>query len=269
MPSYVVTGVSRGLGLEFLRQIASNPANTVVGLVRNVAETETKISSWKQTNLHIISGDLNDYNSMKEAAEATSKIISGKLDCLIANAAYLPTWSALDPFSKLGADPSHLTDDLVRTFTTNVVGNIHLFNLFMPLILKGDAKKVISISSGMADNDLVTKFGIYEAGPYTLSKSAMNMVMSKFQSEYEKDGVLFLSVSPGLVDTENGGEMDEVQTKKAIGLVAKLMEYAPEFKGPTRPEDAARDVLKVVENARLADGLAGAFLSHLGNKQWV
>jgi NAD(P)-dependent dehydrogenase (short-subunit alcohol dehydrogenase family) len=114
----------------------------------------------------------------------------------------------LDPFSKLGADPSHLTDDLVRTFTTNVVGNIHLFNLFMPLILKGDAKKVISISSGMADNDLVTKFGIYEAGPYTLSKSAMNMVMSKFQSEYEKDGVLFLSVSPGLVDTENGGESE-------------------------------------------------------------
>lgn len=63
--------------------------------------------------------------------------------------------------------------------------------------------------------------------------------------------------------------VDEVQTKKAMGLVAKLMEYAPDFKGPTRPEDAARDVLKVVENARLADGLAGAFLSHLGNKQWV
>jgi hypothetical protein len=63
--------------------------------------------------------------------------------------------------------------------------------------------------------------------------------------------------------------VDEEQTKKALGLVAKLMKYAPEFKGPTRPEDAAMDVLKVIEDARLADGLAGAFVSHLGNKQWV
>ena len=76
----------------------------------------------------------------------------------------------------------------------------------MPLIVKGDAKKVISISSGMADNDLVTKFGVYEAGPYTVSKSAMNMVVSKFQAEYESDGVLFLSVSPGVVDTRIGEE---------------------------------------------------------------
>ena len=76
----------------------------------------------------------------------------------------------------------------------------------MPLILKGDVKKVISISSGMADNELVTKFGVYEAGPYTVSKSAMNMVVSKFQAEYESNGVLFLSISSGLVDTGIGEE---------------------------------------------------------------
>jgi NAD(P)-dependent dehydrogenase (short-subunit alcohol dehydrogenase family) len=58
----------------------------------------------------------------------------------------------------------------------------------------------------MADNDLVTKFGVYEAGPYTVSKSAMNMVVSKFQAEYETNGVLFLSISPGLVDTGIGEE---------------------------------------------------------------
>jgi hypothetical protein len=52
-------------------------------------------------------------------------------------------------------------------------------------------------------------------------------------------------------------------------LVGKLVKYQPEFKGPSKVEDATKDVLKVIENSKLADGLAGAFISHLGNKQWV
>ena len=51
--------------LEFLRQIASNPANIAIGLVRNVAETEAKISAWKGSNVHIIRGDLDDYQSLQ------------------------------------------------------------------------------------------------------------------------------------------------------------------------------------------------------------
>ena len=38
---------------------------------------------------------------------------------------------------------------------TNVVGNIHLFHLFLPLVLRGKAKKAISISTDLADLDLL------------------------------------------------------------------------------------------------------------------
>jgi hypothetical protein len=54
-----------------------------------------------------------------------------------------------------------------------------------------------------------------------------------------------------------------------MSLVGKLVKYQPEFKGPSKVEDAASDVLKVIGNSKLADGLAGAFISHFGNKQWV
>ena len=101
----------------------------------------------------------------------------------------------------LGQDPSLLSKDLIEMFNTNVVGNIHLFNLFMPLILKGTVKKVVTITSGMADLDLVVKYGVYESGPYSISKAAMNMAIAKFQAEYEKDGVLFIGISPGVVNT--------------------------------------------------------------------
>jgi NAD(P)-dependent dehydrogenase (short-subunit alcohol dehydrogenase family) len=140
---------------------------------------------------------------IQKAADATATITSGTLDYLIANAGYIPKRSSLDPFSVLSQEPHHLTEELLDTFKTNVVGNVHLFNIFLPLVLKGNVKKVVTISSGMADLDLVVKHGVEEAGPYSISKAAMNMVAAKFQAEYEKHGVLFLSISPGLVDTGN------------------------------------------------------------------
>lgn len=71
----------------------------------------------------------------------------------------------------------------------------------MPLMLKGSVKKVLILTTGMADNDLVVKYGVHEGGPYTISKAALNMVTSKFQAEYQKDGVLFVGISPGVVET--------------------------------------------------------------------
>jgi NAD(P)-dependent dehydrogenase (short-subunit alcohol dehydrogenase family) len=76
-----------------------------------------------------------------------------------------------------------------------------LYNLFLPLILKGKIRKVVAITTGLADIDLTLKYGLYEAAPYAISKAAMNMATAKFQAEYEKDGVLFIGISPGVVDT--------------------------------------------------------------------
>lgn len=110
-------------------------------------------------------------------------------------------WSLFDPLSVLGREPQRLANDMSAAFLTNVIGNTHLINFFMPLILKGNAKKVLVLTTGMADHDLVLKYGIYEGGPYAIGKAALNMAISKFQAEFEKDGVLFIGVSPGFVDT--------------------------------------------------------------------
>jgi hypothetical protein len=46
-------------------------------------------------------------------------------------------------------------------------------------------------------------------------------------------------------------------------------QYAPHFTGPARPEDAVRDVISVWEKASVENGDGGAFVSHLGSKQWL
>jgi NAD(P)-dependent dehydrogenase (short-subunit alcohol dehydrogenase family) len=82
-----------------------------------------------------------------------------------------------------------------------VVGNFRLFNIFLPLIKNGQTKKVVTISSGNTDEKLTVEFELFEAAPYSISKSAMNMVTAKFQAEFKKEGIIFMGVAPGNVNT--------------------------------------------------------------------
>lgn len=157
----------------------------------------------------------------------------------------------------------------------------------MPLVLKGSVKKVITISSGMADPDFVAKYKITSSAPYSISKAAMNVAVAKFSAQYSKDGVLFMSISPGLVDTggfvnskhiiqtgvvrllANSLIVTEEQQKGAMEMVAKFAEYAPNFTGPVTPEVSVKQVLSVINKASIESGDSGSFISHLGNKKWL
>lgn len=89
----------------------------------------------------------------------------------------------------------------MESFQVNVVGNIHLISLFLPLIQAGKAKKVITLTTGMADSDFITKYGIAIAAPYSISKAALNTAIAKFSAQHQKEGILFLGLSPGFVNT--------------------------------------------------------------------
>lgn len=94
-----------------------------------------------------------------------------------------------------------MEDDLNELFQTNVVGNIRLFNIFLPLIKNGQIKKIVTISTGLSDEKLAVQYELYESGPYSITKSAMNMVNVKFHAEFKKDGIVFMGVCPGTVNT--------------------------------------------------------------------
>lgn len=66
--------------------------------------------------------------------------------------------------------------------------------------MKGKVKKVVTISTGVADLDLTNNCEVDIGALYAASKAAMNMIVAKFNVQYKKDGVLFLSISPGLVE---------------------------------------------------------------------
>lgn len=83
----------------------------------------------------------------------------------------------------------------------NVVGVIHTINVFLPLIKAGKTKKIITISSGAGDLDSTLATEMDFAAPYSVSKAAVNLAIGKYAVKYKAEGIIFLSISPGMVDT--------------------------------------------------------------------
>ncbi|KAF4972587.1 hypothetical protein FSARC_860 [Fusarium sarcochroum] len=273
MPSYVITGASRGLGFEFITQLSADSNNTVIGFVRNKGATEEKVQKEipGRSNLHIVKGDPGSYESLKEAVDQTAKITGGSLDYVIANAAMQSEWSSYDPLSVLGKDPKRLQEDLIEHYNVNVIGNVHLFNFIVPLLRKGQAKKAIAISSGMADIDMISQFSVTDGGPYTISKGALNVAVAKFDAEFRKEGILFMTISPGFVSTGNNvaSELSGEQLEGLKAMMGRFKAYAPHFEGPITATESVTKVRSVIDNASIEAGSGGTFVSHFGNKQWL
>lgn len=124
MAVYVVTGASRGLGVSpfipkpttykatdiilqyaLIKNLASGPSNTVIGLVRNKATTEARLAADKVTNVHILAADIIDQPALDQAAKDTKEILAkeGKtgVDVLINNAGYISDSTHLKSFKDL------------------------------------------------------------------------------------------------------------------------------------------------------------------------
>ncbi|CRK25928.1 hypothetical protein BN1723_013762 [Verticillium longisporum] len=272
MSVYVITGASKGIGFEFLRQFSEDSKNLVVGLVRDKAGTEKKVATelGSRPNVHILHADLTRYASLKQAAADTAQIVGERgIDYLIANGGVVPLFDVYGPIGDLSDRPEELEAVGLELWQTNVVGNIHLIHLFLPFVLKGKVKKVIFISSGHADLDFTNALDVDTSPLYTASKSAMNAIMSKFSTQYKKDGVLFLSISPGLVEVGRYSDATPEQLKGFASFTDKLPAYAPDFKGPLTPEESVRLVTETFEKASIEGGYGGAFVSQYGNKQWI
>lgn len=278
MPSYVVVGASRGIGYAFMQHLAKDPANIVVGTVRTLETAIEKAKADELKNVHFVKADLEDRNSLRKAAADTAKLTGGSLDYLIVNGVYGNVdivQRFLDDFED---EPEFLDGELERSWKTNVVGYINSINAFLPLLRKGSAKKVLALSSGLADDEMAVKYELWENPVYSTTKAALNAVIARYAARYQKDGLLFLAISPGVVDT---GDNSKCRSRKTFAelttasvppnsdMPSKLMSYASHFSGVITPAESVAMCLDVLNRATTLNGFSGAFVSHHGNKQWI
>jgi len=285
MPSYVVAGASRGLGLEFVKQLLDR-GNIVIALARNPSGAKGLVAI-KNKNLYIVKADITDVPSLKAAAEETAKITGGSLDVLINNAAYQDPQHSFHSILEFPNEDS-LIESFNACWKTNVLGPILTTNAFLPLLRKGTLKKVLNLDTGVADAEMNLKADLAGQTAYCVSKAALEMVGVKYAIALKAEGFTFLSISPGLVNTAEAPRTPHVcgfytshgrltsiiplAPPEALPGIQKMVEaflkVYPNWKGsPIEPPESVEKMLAILDKATPED--SGKFISHLGNKQWL
>jgi len=267
MSSYAVTGASRGLGFEFVNQLSANPSNHVFGLVRdpkNAKKLQELAASKK--NVHVVKAEITDPKSLKAAAAAVAKVTGGSLGILINNAGLVEEEVFLlspTDFEGKEADLERVVDQSIKT---NVLGVIYAVNAFLPLIRAGKTKKIINLSTGMADEEVILTTEISQAVPYSLSKAALNTVNAKYAVQLKPEGVVVSAISPGWVDTSTT-EPTEGDKQAYNWMLGQFRKMAPELPGQLTAKDSVKMQLDTIEKLTIED--SGKFISHHGpNTQW-
>ncbi|KAH8172646.1 short chain dehydrogenase domain-containing protein [Sarocladium implicatum] len=275
MPSYVITGASRGLGYAFVQTLGADPLNTVIGLARDKESTDARLGLDGFRNVHILAADITDDTSLQAAALEARRILGDTgLDVLINNAAYVSQTTALKSLKDSETDLESVIEDTQRGFDVNVHGTLKSVYAFMPLLKKGELKKIVAISSGMGDIDLINEAKLPYAAPYSISKAALTTMFAKLGAAYEADGLLFMSLCPGQVNTVEDPDafmasLSEHDVARLQDMNAKLGTYAaPDFR-PMTPRESALACLSAINRSSLAAGFNGSFLSYNGTKRWM
>ncbi|KAH8922927.1 NAD(P)-binding protein [Atractiella rhizophila] len=263
MSVYVVTGAARGIGAAFVQQFSADAANTVFALVR----TRSTFIYTPSSNVHVIEtgeiGETEAYTTRLEHVVKEIETKAGRVDVLVNNAAvmhgkmareYVETEGGLNEFIK------HMNEN----WDVNVVGvNVTIFAL-LPLLKRSADPKVISISTGFADLDVVHKARLPVALPYSSTKAALNMSIAKWSYVYPE--IKFLSVCPGYVNTLNRPPTEEDIGKHAY-MMSQFRKINPEFKGAITPAESVKDIVGFIDN--LTPEQSGDFISHYGGKNWL
>ena len=228
MPSVLITGANRGLGLEFARQYTASGWR-VYACCRNpagAAELQAGArGSDGRTTVHAL--EVADHARIAALAD---ELRNEPIDVLLNNAGvYGPDKT---PFGHI--DYAAWAD----VFAVNVMAPTRMAECFIDHVARSDKKRIVCVSSLMGSIARNTSGGHY---PYRSTKAALNMVVKGLASDLRDRGVIVAALHPGWVRTDMGGPDADLA-----------------------PDESIRGMIQVVD--RLGAWDSGKFLSYDGSE---
>ncbi len=196
MPSVLITGANRGLGLELARQYA--------------ADGWTVIATARQANpefdAHGVRVEALDMTDLEAVADFGERV--DELDLLVANA------GTYGPRSVTSADDAR---DWLDTFTVNTIAPFLLAQSVLAKIARSNGK-LVAISTRMgslADNSSGGFIG------YRSSKSALNMAWKSLA--VDNPAVPCAVLHPGWVQTRMGGPSAPLSPEDSVAGIRRVI----------------------------------------------
>ena len=211
MPTLLITGANRGIGLELCKQYLKEGWN-VHACCRNAKKAGdlNKLEDKNKKTLTVHNLDVTKEIQM----EALKKALKSKpVDLLINNAGV----------HALGASEFGKTDDKAweEAVAVNLIAPMKMMEYFVENVSVSDKKIIASISSKMGSMDDNGSGGAYA---YRATKAALNAVMVSAAHDLRHLDITALILHPGWVRTDMGGPHGEISVEKSAKMMRKILE---------------------------------------------
>lgn len=213
----VVTGASRGIGLELVRQYLGR-GDAVVAACRSPDGATALHALGREygDRLRVLACDVGDDESVATFAAA---LVGTPVDLLINNAG-VGDWAGLDAVN---------TADALRVYNVNALGPLRVTRALLPNLRAGSGRKVAHITSGMGSICDNSSGGAYA---YRMSKAALNMASKSLAIDLADDGIVSVVINPGWVQTDMGGAGAPLAVQdSAEAMMARFDELTPAHTG--------------------------------------
>ena len=219
MPTILITGANRGLGLEFTRQYLADGC-AVIAACRSprAAPKLQQLETASRGALSLIEVDVADTGSVKRAA---AELRAAPIDILINSAGV---------FGVGGQTVGSLDyDDWRAVLEVNLLGPARMCEAFLDHLARSNQRLIVTITSGLgslSDNSS----GGYIA--YRTSKAAVNMLTRSAAIDLRPRGISCVVVNPGWVRTDMGGPNAKLSPEESVGALRRLIaKLGPEDSG--------------------------------------
>ena len=212
-PSILITGANRGLGLGLVTSFLAQ-GWYVIGTYRSLASAADLQALQQDYPEHLLTAccDVTSDESVNALFQEIAQHISS-LDILVNNAGLLIKGEDLIEHTS--------SANLLQTLDTNVVGPLRITQAFLPLIRRGQHKKIIHISSIMGS---LARSGKSTSRSYRISKAGLNMLSRTLAAELHNEQIISLKIHPGWVQTDMGGAQASISIAESVaGLVSFIL----------------------------------------------
>lgn len=184
----LVTGADRGFGLFIAKGLAEQGWCVFAG---RVLKEYTLLEELQQEypEVHPVWLDVTNEQDIEQVKQEIERV-SGKLDLLVSNAAHMGG----DGPSAIGGTEPIDYDMLEKDFCINSLGGMILTDRLLPLLEKGEMKRLFFTSSEISSLKLMTRVGSMR---YAMTKTALNLGVRMLFNELHPRGYTFRLYQPG------------------------------------------------------------------------
>lgn len=204
MPTIMITGANRGIGLELVRQYAADGWN-VLACCRSPenAHDLNKLAAASASNITVY---LLDVTNAAHRTALAAQLKGQPIDILFNSAGVSGGWSTQ------GFGQCH-ANEWLDVLNINVITPMLMMQDFASNVALSERKIIANMSSKMGSVTDNTSGGSYL---YRSSKAALNMVNKSAAHDLARKGISVVALHPGWVRTDMGGPNGELSVEESV-----------------------------------------------------